>query len=1239
MLEEILDGYERAPPAWLNLATLASLAVRVTPALLRALRLEHCPGLGAGAESRVWHSPLADEPSPLGFGWVPEAAHWLRARLQTEGQLEAAWTTMQRVHDGFPPLFRAEERLTYLALQPQIPRGDIDRILRSLTRAAANPARRPGLYAWTLRAFRRLPSAVGESAQAHVLQVIASEAKVDLNPESLGELRELDRQETFEQLPKIGLELSEDPSGLVIADRGRHLLVPDTEPRILYVRGSKHDEARTVQIPTGGRSEPLALGGELELVSLEGQRWQLTPRAHLRHVQPLLDAADQGRLVLCVGPELSERAGLPTHQSVATLLLEFYAVERPEADLSGLKQQQEEGASMALLEQLGNLMGMERMREFVELTYRGPEEVTLPPVVKDIRALQRCLHRIYTTSIEPTLAAAFSASQWELHVGPKAPEPDEEGRVCPLFGMLDDPDSWVLTSSEAHGRLLGRGLRVREEDLVVFVGFDGHGPMLNLLVGELDTQRSYLRGDHVVIGDAIAWGAHLRGRLEERGVQLLPSVTLHWLARLLAREFDPGPQRSSTAPEVFYGYTEVLSAIDHALRNEATARGVLLVGDEGTGKTALLDHWLGLPKQRGDVVVSYFVEGHSGEHAAEARRHLSAQLERAFPWPAPLDLDGPSSLLRALRRANAEVQGSEGKVIVVLDGLDADNWAAFVDLIPETPPCVFVIYGARTSDGMSRWQHELGLVALDLEDFVGARTGALREFWTARGATFAYPMSAQEIEDAVLSSGRSWHSALSLAEQRERDRLPGDVLEGGSGGQEVYFFNGINGLTGEPLLPPMGPEEIATLVDPSYDSSPDVHVGRSFGLSFGMNPSDLGDAGWTIVFAQDEGEEVHVALEPLIEHRRASGALVRVLTVSPEESFASFMARHGVYPGEIDPENIGYYLLIIGSPERIGWEFQSQASIDYAVGRLDLDSPDDYARYARSVIEAESEWGSGRVKRLSYWGPRHDPHTELSYAQILIPLIEGEAREQRKPRPPIAEQLKWETSAFLGIEATKDNFIAALEQRPALMFTVSHGIGGFRPGSEEQHAFQGALLSADWGGPGWMSRADYVSADDISDELELGGMIAFHLASYAGGTPERASFRHREERLPIRLAKPEFVAALPRRMLSHPRGSALAVIAPVGRVWGGSFKDESGRHLGPFRSALGLIMSGQPVGQSIKGFNERYAALSSQVSSLVETRGFGREIDARALARTWLARNDVRSYVVLGDPGVRLNLK
>jgi hypothetical protein len=203
---------------------------------------------------------------------------------------------------------------------------------------------------------------------------------------------------------------------------------------------------------------------------------------------------------------------------------------------------------------------------------------------------------------------------------------------------------------------------------------------------------------------------------------------------------------------------------------------------------------------------------------------------------------------------------------------------------------------------------------------------------------------------------------------------------------------------------------------------------------------------------------------------------------------------------------------------------------------------------------------------------------------------------------------------------------------------------GFRLDDERQPRHQGALLCGDWPGPDeWRGRgripADfYFSADDVSADAQLHGLIAFHFACFGAGTPKFDDFGQGRGQ-GTQLAPQALVARLPQRLLSHPRGGALAVIGHVDRAWTYSFAwNELQSQTDTFRDTLLRIMRGQRVGWATEYFNERYAALATSLSTMLADIQVGRIPDDLRLSSLWTAHNDARSYVIFGDPAVRLPL-
>lgn len=467
-------------------------------------------------------------------------------------------------------------------------------------------------------------------------------------------------------------------------------------------------------------------------------------------------------------------------------------------------------------------------------------------------------------------------------------------------------------------------------------------------------------------------------------------------------------------------------------------------------------------------------------------------------------------------------------------------------------------------------------------------------------------------------------------------------------------WNGVDARTGGPLLAAMSPGDVSAMalaqtVDAEARRRPtgEPHLG----VRDGVDPADLAQAGWALIMplAADSGAlkrqgAIREALQPLLSLRRAQATridarLYRELCgadgVRPGETKVALLRRLGLAPGAVDPTEFPYYALLVGEPAALSWTLQHHLGVQRAVGRLAFDTVDEYAHYAQSVVRAERD-GAGR-RAACFFGARNpdDVSTRLSAGELVEPLAAHLAG-----RP---EAAGWTLDTLIGADATRGRLIERLETAPpALLFAAAHGVG-FPPGDPMQREHQGGLLCQDWPGPvRWgerpIDRGHWLAGEDLGDAPLLGTM-AFLFACFGAGTPATDSFGRPR---PQTLAPAPFVSRLAQRMLTAPRGGALAVVAHVDRAFGWSFlwpSDSPGgpkAHRGPFEDAVARLLAGRPVGNAVEPFPDRWAELTTDLALCIEDAEHGAAPGEREVAALWTASNDARSYAVIGDPACRL---
>ncbi|MGW4564390.1 tetratricopeptide repeat protein [Streptomyces sp. NPDC004561] len=263
-----MPGVEEMPDAVRRLAVLLSVATRIEPELIRAVRVGIRPGLDVGAESALWFGAWAHRNSAEYMAFRPSLLaplrEALREELQASGDGDAVRQTgdiVFRMHHGLSPVLALEEQVTWAAVLADAGLGgaeantdqqsEVDRLLERVLRAAVEaPERREGLRRWFTGAWHRFPDRVRQTPTALELFQVLALAERRLSAPA--------RAAVPEGVEDVALPVRHDGAYITVGEPGwpaESILVPDTQPRVLEVTGdlSAWETAQKIRVPRSGQ--------------------------------------------------------------------------------------------------------------------------------------------------------------------------------------------------------------------------------------------------------------------------------------------------------------------------------------------------------------------------------------------------------------------------------------------------------------------------------------------------------------------------------------------------------------------------------------------------------------------------------------------------------------------------------------------------------------------------------------------------------------------------------------------------------------------------------------------------------------------------------------------------------------------------------------------------------------------------------------------------------------------------
>lgn len=408
-----------------------------------------------------------------------------------------------------------------------------------------------------------------------------------------------------------------------------------------------------------------------------------------------------------------------------------------------------------------------------------------------------------------------------------------------------------------------------------------------------------------------------------------------------------------------------------------------------------------------------------------------------------------------------------------------------------------------------------------------------------------------------------------------------------------------------------------------------------------IDPADPFSVGWSyLVHKHDPNlEEIKRIMFPLAVHRGMANPNEPLLfegdTWNEWNNWIEFEYEGLELMGKIQPQ----YILLVGSPQAIPFEFQTVLDIAANVGRVHFDDLKDLETYVDKLIRLETQSAPVVDKEVLFFGPNagQGDATFYSHEFMVKPL-----------RDHTRDSIGFDVHTLLDFKATKDNLMNALTTRkPALVYTASHGLGARDAPFKEQKRVNGGII-CQYGSR--LTMDDIFTADDVPmDQPFLEGSIFYQFACFGYGTPKMSHYSHWLRGQNERLAKEDFISALPKKLLAHPQGP-VAYIGHLDTAFLHAFAEPNNANLidkwdgriSPFVHSIERLLGIYPSGMSMERMNRRFSFYNAKLADLNDRAQQGittwNDRNEDVLCDMWITRNDAKNYMIFGDPAVHLRI-